>query len=274
MKKHSRKILRIVSDLHIGNLEAIWPEKLVVKGQDYPPGRVGQWLMDEWKRQWAELPRPDFVVLNGDILDGPNVKSLGSGTHTPTADIQVLAALDVLKPIRRMVKHLWIIHGTKYHEERYGALAEGLEATINENGERHGIFLNLEIDGHVVNFSHHPEYGGMGGSALQKITDDSIIGAALHKVPSAGVVVRSHLHKHNVLRHHDRIGILTPCYTFASEYAQGKYYKWQPDLGLVDLIFEGNGAMPVVASREIEFPEFTRRVTVIKPDGRLAVETR
>lgn len=90
--------VRIVSDLHVGSEWGLWPPGVAESGRSFPQNVGQRWLWRQWVRAWESAPRPDALVLNGDLIDGPQARALGRGTMSSDLDLQQRALLRVLEP--------------------------------------------------------------------------------------------------------------------------------------------------------------------------------
>ena len=66
-------------------------------------------------------PKLDFIVINGDPLQGPSKPSSalwGNSVSSPWGQTQIAYAL--LKPLRERTDFFWIVLGTPWHDNAYG----------------------------------------------------------------------------------------------------------------------------------------------------------
>lgn len=236
-------LLRVISDTHIGSPLGVWPAEGMVYAReeqkmDLTPAQ--EFLWQKWK-DVARLPKPDIIVLNGDLI--------GADAGQPL-DIIQRAAVVTFRKVLKKDTHLYLIRGTPYHEKYYEALVEGLEPKPNPEGGYVGDFVEFVIHGKRLNIAHHPE-GSSGaiykGTILGKSSVWAAVASMSGKVKMPDVIVRSHLHFYATYEDDLCTVVHTPCFSFQSSYARKKsYYRLQPDIGVVDLEIPENGRVRVL----------------------------
>ncbi|MEM4720504.1 MAG: hypothetical protein QXT73_00405 [Candidatus Methanomethylicaceae archaeon] len=98
-----------ISDLHIGSVTSPWPT-----GLSYRSSRLQTYLYEEFCRHLEVLSKCYSVVLMGDLTHGSNVLRRGRFTVTPDLEVQVNAAIEVLRPLKGKTKILGV-RGSGYH---------------------------------------------------------------------------------------------------------------------------------------------------------------
>lgn len=177
----------VIGDTHCGNLTGLTP-----------PGR---W--DSENRAWLEpfwnffnsvvdqIGPVDFMVGNGDLIDGPGKKET---THHITTDLnkQVDMAVQIMEYPK--AKKKYIVRGTGFHVEFGGSLesfvadALGIDALDD---------LRLEVAGrkfhfrHVVGRSDIP-YGQYTQVGKELVND--LLQGEMEGYQAADVLIRSHVH--------------------------------------------------------------------------------
>jgi len=199
------------------------------------PRHLGiRYLMDCWGHAQDALPRSiDLLVLTGDLIDGAQRKSSGTGLFSTKLSDQVDGAIEVLRPIAKRSKVIYRVEGTPYHEDFHGALKEldyALGVSISKQ------VIDLDLNGEILNVAHHPT----GGSTLYKGTavDREMLWADISstrgKVHRPRWVVRAHKHNYLKLEDTHSIGISLPCWELSTPHAKKQaYWRFQPDLGVV-----------------------------------------
>lgn len=219
----------ILGDLHAGSHVAPWPTSWL-PGE--PSHRISRYLTDCLAHLGANLEPIDLLILNGDLIDGPQRKSGGMGVFSPRLRDQVSGAMELLAPIVKKASKTIRVEGTPYHDDDH----DPLFALDERFGIKHvAQVFDLELPGGgILNVAHHPG----GGSTLYKGTKASrelmqaCLAAARRKVPGTRWVVRSHLHH---WLHHEEGGgtyVAVPCWQMPTAWSKkGNYWQWQPDLG-------------------------------------------
>lgn len=243
----------VVNDLHVGSVYGLLPPNFksssgAVIGQN--PGQKHLW------RCWKELARRvskikiSAVVVNGDAIDGPQVKSRGQESCLPDLNDQERAAVDVLQYLFDKLAEgpsgknfeRYFVQGTEYHD---GRGAENFENVARElKGEKYrglgtGVHskevLDLEIEGVVINFAHHVGGGGGGitrGNALDKEMIMSALAGKLGKFPKADCLVRAHMHFFCHVEHGSKHGAIAPAWQLQTRFMRHRsVYQMVPDIG-------------------------------------------
>ena len=226
----------IASDLHCGSrFGLIDPES--EHGRQSP---IQKYIWECWMWIAENWPKPDLLVLNGDVIDGEQRKSSGTGIHTSKLSEQVDIAADCLKPFLDKLKPRKIIRaeGTAYHEGFHGAV-HLLDKTIGICAVTGMEPFDVELmNGRILNVKHHPE-GGMAlymGTMQDRETLWATIAESRQGLPEATFIVRSHLHTHAEFKGCGKVHIQTPSFEWSTPYAQKlRYYRYQPNIGAVML---------------------------------------
>lgn len=268
--------IRSVADIHGGSYWGLLPPNFEFDGQQFPQNKGQVYTWECWMHMIETAPKPDIVVVGGDVHDGDQRKSGGVGVITPDIQVQSAVAIQVLEPLVSPAERWYLCRGTPFHETNFDYVARYLKAEEWPSGGRHGWVLDLEVEGVNFNFAHHP----MGGSAMYKGTTLdreglwAIISASIGKVPHADVIVRSHNHFFACFKANRKTVVATPCWQLITPYAiKNGYWRWQPDLGFVDFILTGDPTHPVrieehlypLPPKEIVHVPSTR--TVVRLDG-------
>jgi hypothetical protein len=248
--------IRIHADLHVGSKWGLWPPGVTDDdGQAYPQSAAQELLWHWWLRIAQEAPRPDLVVLNGDLLDGPGWRGAPGDLLTGSMDLQQRALVEVLRPVVR--PGTWYcVAGTQYHEpDRLGVVAEALGAAPGPNGERVLDHLWLECRGLRILCMHHPDgRGWYQGTGMDRDAMLAVLQASLGRMPLPDVIVESHLHMHAYAYVHRRLVVRTPGWQLQTRYARARApFRWLPDIGCVDIVLR-DGEPPVVEPYLFQLP--------------------
>jgi len=175
----------------------------------------------------------DLLCLMGDLVDGEQRKSRGTGLFTTKLAEQVEGAIELLRPIAQRAKRIVRVDGTPYHEDFSGVV----RILDSELGVGHyAQIIDLELPGGVMNLAHHPA----GGSALYmgtKVDKEALwstIAASRNKVPLPRWIIRSHLHEYMLQDSQHSTVMILPAWQLPTPWAKkGNYWRWQPTIGAV-----------------------------------------
>lgn len=248
--------LRVLSDLHVGSVWGLWPPGVRDDdGRDYPQNPAQQYLWQAWAWLRDSAPQPDYVVLNGDLYDGPAWRLPGEAVSS-SLDLQQRALVEVLRNVVRPGRW-WAVAGTPYHEpERVGVVAELLGARRGPAGQLVHDQLYLRLEGLLLEVSHHPD----GGPALyraglmEREGIWALFRAAQRQAHRPDVIVHSHNHQYLCLQQPGLTIVSTPGWQLQTRYALRRRAKaWLPTIGAVDLLLE-EGEQPVVQPHLFDNP--------------------
>ena len=200
------KKLLILSDLHCGHLAGLTPPPW----QTGPPGPNGRTKRAKFaptqREAWAWYERNlaahgpyDYVVVNGDAIDGPGRKTGGAEQITVDRQEQVDMACTAIRPAISKKTTLVMTYGTAYHtgdvedweNDIFKELSAGCLASKIGSQEW------LDIEGTIFDFRHHIGSSSIPtgrSTALNKAALWNVLWADQKYAPRANVLVRSHVH--------------------------------------------------------------------------------
>jgi hypothetical protein len=219
----------VLNDLHAGSRCGATPAGW---GDKTNPAR--DFLLDCRDYLGKKWPKLDLLVLNGDLIDGGQQKSFGTGTWTTDLSEQAEMAESWLAPLLDRLRPQAIIRliGTSYHEGFNGAL-KTLDKTFSVAKTDDVMDVQL-MDGVIMNVKHEPEGGvGLYAGTMQ---DRELLWASITEpasnLPEAQFIVRAHLHMKGRHDAYNKVHVMCPCFQVQAKYAiHKKYYRWQPDIG-------------------------------------------
>jgi hypothetical protein len=236
-----------LADLHVGSHFGLWPLGFTVQGRSSTLPKWQTWLTQQFNEMVERLPRLYAVIINGDLLDGENPATKGKFTVTPDPAEQALAAIELLKPLRKKCQHLFLIHGTPYHEGDTGAGLEhiGAELRAEKWAEERYTAQVLERSwcGKTINATHHMSTGfiyPLGGA------NRTVMHMALAEVNKnanhADVILRAHTHTDGMAQVGDTWVVFQPCFCFTTGYAikRMEYYRATASNSLGAVLLTGN----------------------------------
>lgn len=246
----------IVSDLQCGSIYGILPPAFETSEGIIKPQNAGQ---DYLWRCWDDATYragqfdPDFIVFNGDAVDGKQQAQKGTELSLQLMVDQKRAACTCLKLLKtRCPRAKWyFVAGTVYHVQD-GAEAEediarqlGAERYMGAGPGRlvHEV-LDLDVDGVILNFAHHISVasGFYRATAADREGQWSAMTAKdpSKGIPKADVVVRSHVHFFIHLEYPSKHIIQTPAWQLQTRFMRRhSAYRMLPDIGTIHLEIDG-----------------------------------
>lgn len=240
LKHKYKRVIALVSDLHVGSRYAVFPERYSSEGGNDLSAMMnsGQKKILEYWNDFLRVCKDlkvDSVFLVGDATSGMNPKEFGLFMMTTDLDEQIEAAEVLLKPLFRGRKAaVW--SGTPYHEalttniKVHKKIAEDLGATFM------GPIANVRLKptGRIANVTHkssgaviYPETAMGRDIMLFKEAE------ALGYIPKIDVIIRGHRHQWNYIHKNYLHYIQLPCWqAFVPYYGALRWYaRYQPDIG-------------------------------------------
>lgn len=154
----------------------------------------------------TDLIQPDIVVVNGDICEGTNYRSNGTGNWTNDLAMQMQTARELLEMIDCDV--FIGTQGSGYHTGKNPSLDQKV---IEQMDGQFGVEKFLNLQGirfhlrHATPFSSDPrsQPARLGRDMANAVTDEAAFG-------HVDVFVRSHLHRFSSLQTCGQLGVITP----------------------------------------------------------------
>jgi hypothetical protein len=236
----------LLSDLHIGSKYGPWPPGFRAKTlrtgeiETIQQNLVGEAIWKHWLRMLESLKEepPDFIVLNGDLIEGLQKREYGRGLIIPEISVQVKACLKVLRTLPKVP--MYFTAGTDYHQMLDGESADehiadkmhgefGDELIIEECGIR--IFAR-----HVIGISQSTwQYQTTAPARDQMLL---YLNQAADKYGKIDVAVFSHRHQFAAAQFHSGIALVTPCWQGKTVFAVKKGIIAPPHIGWVSLLID------------------------------------
>ena len=246
----------ILADLHGGSRYGLCPPVVkLVDGGEYRANRAQAGLWEAWRAAangyWG---KPDFLVINGDAIDGLNKKRAGVEQWTTDLYSQVAIIRDAVKLWR--AKCVYIVRGTPYHVQIDGqpveeVLARELDAhpfppEFNPE-KRSGGSLYLTVEGVTFHFAHR--CGGLSSVWQYRatpITREMLLAKLNAEISSemakydVNVVVRAHQHFFWRSESTSHVGLMIPAWQVKTPYADERNsLGFIPDIGFVGVDIQG-----------------------------------
>lgn len=251
MKKNQASLpLIVVSDLHVNSTMGIWPEEF--EGEDGNLFRQNKFQRTLWRWwgefiEWADTQTGGKfdLVFNGDLVQG---------VHS-TKDISVIvsnhkdmrrAAAQVMEPLARKARKLYIVRGTEWHDGKGGedieTIAEDLEAERDVvTGQYSRWILWKRMGSKLGHFTHHISVSSdYPLTAMRKEIDRAKREHVDHGQPMPDFQVRSHRHQCDVALDGDYSLFVTPAWQLGTSFVVKRNPLSLGDIGGLLLYEEDN----------------------------------
>ena len=221
------KRIWFLSDLHIGSYYGLMGDEWISgEGNNYSPNKGQKYLIDCWRHMLRSVSKCDYLIFNGDVIDGrghPRKTSFDSIT-TNVAE-QSENAIEILTPLRKRVREMYFIRGTPVHDQESGEPVEYIAKSVGakklENGAYSTYSLFKHVGGHTFQISHKigtsqvPFY-----RATQFGRELMLAGLLGRKEPelNADIIVRGHNHYYMHLETTTQHAIALPCFQLQTPY--------------------------------------------------------
>jgi len=219
------------------------PEKFEIEDRNgdvirYVPSKTQKELNRAWKDMCAS-GHYDFVLVNGDVCDGPQRKSMGKSVVTSDLNAQVDAAVEMLKMID--ADEFFFTMGSEYHcmDDR------PLEQVVAER--MGGVFsddLILEVEDVRIHASHNvPVSGSSWQYRSTPLARDLLLlelNNSTKKYGKIDMAIRSHAHYYVTVGFKRQTGIITPCWQTRTPFAVKRDLISPPDIGYITLHVDGD----------------------------------
>lgn len=152
----------VLADVHVASAFGPWPPdaELSIGGKHTP--NIGQkYLNENLARIADEIPPLDVLVLNGDIIGGPEYKDRGRYAVELDPQFQARAALMLLEPFLKKAPVRFCVEGTEYHEGESATWAEWMAREIkavSKDSHCAWDWLLLEVGGLKFDIAHQQSF--------------------------------------------------------------------------------------------------------------------
>jgi hypothetical protein len=188
----------IISDLHAGHLAGLTPPPWQVSGDGWRSKvRNVQQQCWNWFDKEVGTRKWDFIIANGDLVDGTGHRSGGSEQITTDTNVQAEIASYIIQRYMTKNTKLYITAGTPYHTGE----TSDVEALVAHdcNAAEFGGQIFVDADGVVFDCRHKIGSSGIPhgrATALKRTQLWNKIWSEAKEQPDADVVIRSHVHYH------------------------------------------------------------------------------
>jgi len=185
----------VLSDLHTGSVFGCW-HKSFTTGHSRSMNPVQDILFRHWitlcdfLRHW----KPTLLLLNGDLIAGPNYRSAGRFLTTTSIAEQAQCALTLLRMIPMKGDMIYGLSGSDYLSNEF---IESHQMIVESLGGRFcDEQLFLDAKGHTIHMSH--------GSSTAFVDNERVLAregmfadqtSIAGKIPDVQIVLRAHWHR-------------------------------------------------------------------------------
>jgi hypothetical protein len=262
----------VVSDIHSGSVYGMQPPKFMTFSGVTVEQNVGQQFLWQCWLDFAKRVKefkPNFVIVNGDVVDGPQRKNQGAELALIAPGDQVRAAIEVLDVLWKAAPKakFYFTQGTPYHVGEWGDHEEAIAGALGGTpylsvgtGKLCREVLWLAMDGVIIEAAHHIS-GGTGFYRLTSLDREaqwSAISAkdATKGIPKSDLLIRSHVHNFAYGEHASKQVLTTPCWELQTRYARKhSVHRLHPDIGGIMIEVDGKaklkGEAPCVIRKEL-----------------------
>ena len=184
------KRLGIFADLHCGHKNGLTPPDFWGGGPKVKNKMAHRW---GWFLQSISEHGPfDAAIWNGDLVDGPGVKS---GNETVmNLNLQADAAAQIIKTVAAPENYL--LYGTPVHTITGDGYELEKDVAKSVGCPIHGQIW-LDVEGFILDIRHHPAGSSQvyPGNPLQKERESNLRWAQEGVQPEADIILRAHVHK-------------------------------------------------------------------------------
>lgn len=236
-----------IADLHHGSSYGMLPPNFIDSDDREVAQNIGQkYLWQCWTdmtEHAADGGPIDFLVVNGDAIDGEQRKQHGTELCLPRLADQSEAAIQSLTFLIDKIKpaKIYVVSGTPYHDSEAGREAEVVAERIGAErypglsaGRYCRDMLDLNVDGVVVNCMHGiPSSGALyRGVSPDREALWSAVAGKEGKALKADCLVRSHVHHFVHVEHPSKHIFVTPCWQLQTGFMRkSSAFRFMPDIG-------------------------------------------
>lgn len=155
-------------------------------------------------------PPIDYLLCNGDLIDGRGERNGGTELNTNKIREQVEMAIELLRPWEAR-KHIFLA-GTPYHTGKLEDYEESIAQAFGAPLESH-VICELKDEGVTVDIKHKIGRSSVPhgrGTAVLREKLWNRLQAVRKEAPLADLIVRSHVHYFIEIKDADGIAMITP----------------------------------------------------------------
>lgn len=234
----SKKVL-FIGDTHVGSNVGLSSSEMINEDDNVIHQNVIQkWISDKYYKMVDDVGKVDLLILNGDIVEGPNYKNEGVGNWTNDMDVQVEHASDLLKDIK--FRKCIGCSGTRYHS---GDNPKNDKRVIEKIGGQWMKEVSTEINDVRIHAAHKAAVYKNKQSKPASITGE-MVAAEINafEFGKYDILAKSHTHTYAGVDMGTSIGFLLPCWKGRDDYAiySASPLTFNPSIGYVVVEIESD----------------------------------
>jgi hypothetical protein len=207
------KTIAMIGDLHCGSVFGICPPAYYEADDERREMQEEAWTA--FAKIAADFRGVDYLLVNGDCIEGNAKKDGGAELTTPDRNIQAEMAVKAISQFH--ARKILMTYGTKYHVS--SGDAEDFEYNIaSDLGAHIGGRLFFEIEKCVIDARHKVGSSSVPYARATGISKEicwDMIKEANNTGPHVDLVVRSHVHYSTYVEIGDRMAMSLPCLQLA-----------------------------------------------------------
>ena len=270
MRSSSSKSVLFLSDMHVGSAYAVCSPNPTIgdTGGSWRPNKLQKKLYQTW--EWVRdslTQKPNVLCLNGEGIDGANIKQVGQQSWSTDINDQLNDAERLLKVFS--FDHFVMTRGSGYHIQKdatnydeslagrlnavpYSGYFFGSDQVTDYDNNRNKVtrtdyFLNFALNDAVFNVTHHisfTKWESYKPTALARemANLEYLRGRYWKSKNHPTFIVRSHVHYFVMIRYSSSCGFTTPAWKMPDAHLfKGGLSGTAPSIGAVEIIVEPNG---------------------------------
>jgi hypothetical protein len=232
----------VISDVHAGSYYSPMPDTVEIEDRTgdvirYTPSGTQKKLNKAWKDMCKK--HYDFCIVNGDVCDGPQFKSMGKSVITTDLRVQAEMAIEMLSQID--ADEFFFTMGSGYHSMEDRPLEHHVAKRMDGV---YGDDLILEVDGVRIHASHNVPVSASSWQYRSTPLARDLLLLELNKSEQRygkiDLAIRSHAHYYVTVGFKHQTGIITPCWQTRTPFAVKRDLISPPDIGYVELFVDGD----------------------------------
>lgn len=188
----------VISDLHCGHLVGLThpdfdarPNNVESSSFTLYNKRSLYWRL--FSESIAQLQPIDYLIVNGDAIDGRGEKSGSTELLVVDRNEQVQMAIAVIETVK--ARKVVMSYGTAYHNGKLEDYEQQIANAIN--AVELVPYGYVDVEGLVLNYRHHcggssVPYGRVTSIAKERLWD--VLRSEYDEFPKSDIVIRSHTH--------------------------------------------------------------------------------
>ena len=244
----TEKRLVATGDWHVGHKLAVAPPNAEIPQEDADPtslelNKVQKALYGAFSELAKDWHKPDYLVINGEPIEGQQPKNMGTEVWTTDISAQLDAAVTLAKMFD--AKEVFVLRGSDYHTTLKGTnlddeFGRRIEAS-RIRGRYSAYELFLKIDEVTFHFSHHIQgTGSMMYRGTAPTKEMMLMQLVQSRKYDADVIVRSHIHYYWETGASSHRAFVLPCFKLQDWFSYRRSAGASvPDIGAVQFTIEG-----------------------------------